>query len=159
MNAIQKTPALWRHSRNPLARTLGLMVTMCICTVVVGMWVPARAKPATSLADLMALCITGAPDDSGFTSENNAAMLKMMYDMTVEPSGNIDRDFAAMMIPHHQGAIEMAQAELRHGSNEQLRRIAQGIIVEQQQEIVAMRLALDQPLPPSAPAPTQAKPF
>jgi uncharacterized protein (DUF305 family) len=46
-----------------------------------------------------------------------------------------------MMIAHHQGAIDMAKAELRHGRNEQLRRIAQGIVVEQQQEIEAMRLA------------------
>ncbi len=45
-----------------------------------------------------------------------------------------------MMAPHHQGAIDMAQAELRYGHNEQLRRLAQEIIVEQQQEIVAMRL-------------------
>jgi len=49
----------------------------------------------------------------------------------------------------------MAIAELRYGRNEQLRRIAQEIIVDQQQEIAAMRLALGQPLPPSAPAPTQ----
>jgi uncharacterized protein (DUF305 family) len=58
------------------------------------------------------------------------------------------------MIPHHQGAIDMAVAELRHGKNEQLRRIAQEIIVDQQQEITAMRLALGQKLPPSKPAPT-----
>jgi uncharacterized protein (DUF305 family) len=51
----------------------------------------------------------------------------------------------------------MAQAELRYGHNEQLRRIAQEIIVEQQQEIAAMRLALQQPLPPSSPAPDQIK--
>ena len=52
-----------------------------------------------------------------------------------------------MMIPHHQGAIDMAVAELRYGKNEQLRRIAQEIIVDQQQEIAAMRLALGEPLP------------
>jgi hypothetical protein len=62
-----------------------------------------------------------------------------------------------MMIPHHQGAIDMALAELRHGNNEQLRRIAQEIIVEQQQEINAMHLAVGQPLLPAAPAPTQVK--
>jgi hypothetical protein len=49
----------------------------------------------------------------------------------------------------------MAKAELRYGNNEQLRRIAQEIIIDQQQEIVAMQLALDRPLPPSAPAPAQ----
>ena len=84
-------------------------------------------------------------------------MIKMMNAMVFNPSGDIDHDFAEMMIPHHQGAIEMAQAELRHGSNEQLRRIAQEIIVEQQQEIAAMQLALDRPLPPSAAAPTQVR--
>ncbi|HZF82130.1 MAG TPA: DUF305 domain-containing protein [Burkholderiaceae bacterium] len=95
---------------------------------------------------------------SAFITETNAAMDRMMAAMAVKPSGDIDRDFAAMMIPHHQGAIEMAQAELRYGTNEQLRRIAQEIIVEQQQEIAAMHLALDQPLPPSAAAPTQGQP-
>lgn len=82
-------------------------------------------------------------------------MDRMMAGMSIKPSGDVDQDFAAMMIPHHQGAIEMAQAELRHGRNEQLRRIAQGIIVEQQQEMAAMRLALGQPLPPSVAAPNQ----
>jgi uncharacterized protein (DUF305 family) len=62
--------------------------------------------------------------------------------MAVGPSGDADRDFVALMIPHHEGAIAMAQAELRYGKNEQLRRMAQEIVVTQQQEIAAMRLAL-----------------
>ena len=66
--------------------------------------------------------------------------------------------FVAMMVPHHQGAIEMAQAELRHGHNEPLRRMAQEIIVTQLQEITAMRLSLDQPLPPSISPPDQIPP-
>jgi len=93
--------------------------------------------------------------EAPFLAENDAAMHKMMAGMNIRPSGDVDQDFAAMMIPHHQGAIDMAQAELRHGRNEQLRRIAQEIIVEQQQEIAAMRLALGQPLPPSVAAPVQ----
>jgi uncharacterized protein (DUF305 family) len=75
--------------------------------------------------------------------------------MTIKPSGNVDQDFVAMMAPHHRGAIDMAQAELRHGHNEQLRRLAQEIIVTQQQEIAAMKLAVGQPLPPSLPSPDQ----
>ena len=94
-------------------------------------------------------------DEAPFLAENSVAMNKMMADMAAQPSGDIDRDFAAMMIPHHQGAIDMAVAYLRHGTNEQLRRIAQEIVVEQQQEIAAMHLALGQPLPPSAAAQTQ----
>ena len=104
-----------------------------------------------------AAAVAGTPQDA-FAAENAAAMDRMMAAMTVEPSGDVDRDFTAMMIPHHQGAIDMAQAELRYGRNEQLRRIAQEIVVDQQQEIAAMDLALDLPLPPSAAAPTQAAP-
>ena len=77
-----------------------------------------------------------------FLAENNAAMTKMMAAMDVVPSGDVDADFVAMMIPHHQGAIDMARAQLRFGSNEQIRRIAQEIVVTQQQEIAAMRLAI-----------------
>jgi uncharacterized protein (DUF305 family) len=77
-----------------------------------------------------------------FQQENSTAMDRMMRDMMAPPSGDADRDFVAMMIPHHQGAIDMAMAELKYGHNEQLRRIAQEIIVDQQQEIVAMRLAV-----------------
>jgi hypothetical protein len=93
--------------------------------------------------------------EARFLAENRAAMAKMIDGMAIKPSGDVDTDFAAMMIPHHQGAIDMAKAELRYGRNEQLRRIAQEIIVEQQQEVVAMHLALGQPLPPSAPSPAQ----
>ncbi|MDE1993273.1 MAG: DUF305 domain-containing protein [Rhizobiaceae bacterium] len=93
--------------------------------------------------------------EAPYLSENDAAMTKMMNDMAVKPTGDVDRDFVEMMIPHHQGAIEMAQAYLRYGSNEQLKRIAQEIIVDQQQEIAAMRLALGDPLPASTAAPTQ----
>jgi hypothetical protein len=96
--------------------------------------------------------------EAPFLAENSAAMDRMMADMNVKPTGDVDVDFSAMMTPHHQGAIDMALAELRYGRNEQLRRIAQEIIVEQQQEIIAMRLALGQSLPPSAPAQTQATP-
>ena len=83
-------------------------------------------------------------------------MDKMMTDMAVKPTGNVDHDFVAMMVPHHQGAIDMAQAELRYGQNPQLKTVAQEIIVDQMQEIALMRLALGEPLPQSVSSPTQA---
>jgi hypothetical protein len=98
----------------------------------------------------------GQIDEGPFLAENDAAMTKMMNDMTVKPSGDIDRDFVAMMVPHHQGAIDMAKAQLRYGKNEQLRRIAQEIIVDQLQEITAMKLAIGEPLPSSDPSPMKA---
>ena len=57
-------------------------------------------------------------------------------------SGDPDHDFAAMMIPHHQGAIDMAKAELLYGKNPVLRRLAQEIIVTQNSEITLMQREL-----------------
>ena len=57
--------------------------------------------------------------------------------------GNIDHDFAIMMMPHHQGAIEMAEAELNYGKDPVMRRLAQEILVDQQSEIDAMLLWLN----------------
>jgi len=78
----------------------------------------------------------------------NQAMTVMDQGMKQAPmAGNPDHDFAAMMIPHHQGAIDMAKVELLYGKDPVLRRLAQEIIVTQQQEIVVMRRQLDQTLP------------
>ena len=94
-------------------------------------------------------------NESPFLAENRAAMTKMMNDMAAEPTGDVDADFVAMMTPHHQGAIDMAKAVLRFGRNPQIKRLAQEIIVTQQQEIAAMRLAVGEALPPSVASPTQ----
>jgi hypothetical protein len=96
-----------------------------------------------------------ASDEAAFLKENDAAMNKMMSDMAAKPTGDIDRDFVAMMTPHHQGAIDMAVIELRYGKNETLKRLAQEIIVDQMQEIDAMKLAIGDKVSTSAPAPTQ----
>ena len=94
-------------------------------------------------------------EESAFLAENEAAMNRMMSAMEAKPVGDIDRDFVAMMAPHHQGAIDMAVLELRYGKSEQLRRIAQEIIVSQMQEIAAMKLAIGEQVPAPLPAPTQ----
>ena len=91
----------------------------------------------------------------GFDALMAQSMTRMHADMAVPPSGDPDRDFAAMMIPHHQGAIDMAKAELAYGRDPVLRRLAQGIIVEQAQEIEVMRRALAE-RPPTAPATPKA---
>ncbi|WP_267553493.1 DUF305 domain-containing protein [Rhizobium rhizogenes] len=117
----------------------------------------ATAGACTALAQDPSPIQTDSPE-AAYLAENNAAMDKMMADMEVKPSGDVDRDFVAMMTPHHQGAIDMAVAVLKYGKNEQLKRIAQEIIVDQQQEIAAMKLAIGDALPPSAPAPTQVSP-
>ena len=117
------------------------------------------AKRVLAFANQHLICIgsaqAGDSDEVAFLDVNGVAMTKMMAGMTINPVGDVDRDFIGMMIPHHHGAIEMAQAELRYGRNERLARIAQEIIVTQQQEIAAMRLALGLPPPPSKPSPDQ----
>jgi uncharacterized protein (DUF305 family) len=112
--------------------------------------------PARTCHVLAAMPIQYAADRSDhsseqpFLSENTAAMNKMMAGMTIKPTGDVDRDFVAMMVPHHQGAIDMAQAELRYGHNERLRRLARQIVATQQPEIKVMQDAMGDEQPPTA---------
>ena len=73
----------------------------------------------------------------------DGAMARMHAGMHLSYTGDPDRDFAAMMVPHHQGAVDMAVLELRFGRNERLRRLAHEIIVEQREEIAVMHGVLD----------------
>jgi uncharacterized protein (DUF305 family) len=69
----------------------------------------------------------------------HAAMQHMQESMGMPMSGDPDVDFARMMIPHHQGAIDMARIELESGKDPQLRQMAQKIIEDQEREIATLR--------------------
>src|SRR5260370_16485937 len=87
--------------------------------------------------------MTEMPPNSAFEQEMIERMSKMERDMVAAPmTGDPSHDFSAMMIPHHQGAIDMAKTFLLHGQDSALRRLAQEIIVTQQQEIQVMRFRL-----------------
>jgi uncharacterized protein (DUF305 family) len=60
--------------------------------------------------------------------------------VSIKPSGHTDADFVALMLPHHESAIEMAKAELMCGTDPQMRRLAQEIVTDQESEIQLMRL-------------------
>ena len=76
----------------------------------------------------------------GFADEMEAGMQAMMKDMHAAGfTGNPDVDFLAMMIPHHQGAVEMARLALIHGKDPLTRRVAEEIIASQTAEIAAMK--------------------
>ena len=133
-------------------------VTLAIGFVVGAAFVVSARDGSPSVPDLCTTTESVVTGETPFLAENATAMTKMMNDMAVKPTGDVDADFVAMMVPHHQGAINMAIAVLRYGRNAQIRRLAQEIIVTQQQEIAAMRLAIGEPLPPSVPSPTQSSP-
>lgn len=84
-----------------------------------------------------------APRDA-FAAAMHAAMTAMDRGMRARMSGDPDQDFLAMMIPHHQGAIDMARLVLVHGRDPYVRQLAEDIIGAQRAEIAAMqgRLAI-----------------
>lgn len=141
------------------ALTISRAVMLGVATIAVTAALVANPGNVQSLAGYIgAVCnaaFQSAPStERPFLAENIDAMTKMMVDMGIRPTGDVDRDFVEMMIPHHRGAIEMAVAVLRYGHNEKVRRLAQEIIVTQQEEVAALRLAVGEPLPASTASPT-----
>lgn len=82
-----------------------------------------------------------APDAqaSASTQAYQAANDTMHRDMAITFTGDADRDFLAGMIPHHQGAIDMAKVVLQHGKDARVRKLARGVIAAQQREIAQMK--------------------
>ena len=121
----------WRTYRTvSRSRMLVLLSTASLASVVWLGYASPRAREAAS--------------EQSFHQLTDHAMTVMDQSMKQAPmTGNPDHDFAAMMILHHQGAIDMAKAELLYGNNPVLRRLAQEIIVTQKQEIDVMRRQLD----------------
>ncbi|PTM41855.1 DUF305 domain-containing protein [Bosea sp. 124] len=77
--------------------------------------------------------------DSVATTAYKAANMKMHKDMDIAFTGDADADFVRGMIPHHQGAIDMAKVVLAHGKDPALKTLATGIIADQEKEIAMMR--------------------
>ncbi|SEI03927.1 CopM family metallochaperone [Paracoccus alkenifer] len=84
---------------------------------------------------------TAAPSSADRAYEQ--AMAKMHAAMMIAPTGDADVDFVRGMIPHHQGAIDMARIQLEFGQNPELRAMSEQIIAAQEAEIARMQQWLE----------------
>jgi uncharacterized protein (DUF305 family) len=108
-------------------------------------WLLKHTKIVFGLLIALSAAAQMGPSAAKFMQAMDTSMKQMDRAMSAAPmNGNIDHDFASMMMPHHQGAIDMAKAELLYGKNPQMRRLAQEIITDQQSEIDLMQLWLTQ---------------
>jgi uncharacterized protein (DUF305 family) len=83
----------------------------------------------------MSMPAGGSPSTKAFEDAN----ARMHKDMAIQYSGDTDADFVRSMIPHHQGAIDMAKVELAHGKDPEIRKLAEAVIKAQEAEIADMR--------------------
>jgi uncharacterized protein (DUF305 family) len=95
---------------------------------------------ATALADMQ---MQMDPNEAKFMQDMDVKMKQMDKDMAAPMSGNVDRDFVIMMLPHHKGAVDMAQGELSYGKDPDMRKLAQEIVDNQNTEIALMKKWLE----------------
>ena len=79
------------------------------------------------------------PGDNASTKAYRDANAKMHKDMDIPYSGDADADFVRGMIPHHQGAIDMARIALAHGKDPEIRKLAESVIRDQEKEVAMMK--------------------
>lgn len=127
------------------------IVMTALLAAAVGGWVgyalaqgmpPAHRMPSGQMMPGMQHSAPQSGVASPSTTAYRTAMDKMHREMAITYTGDADKDFAAGMIPHHQGAIDMARIVLDHGKDAEVRKLAQDIIAAQEREITQLRAIL-----------------
>ena len=99
-------------------------------------------KPTVAIM-ITAVCASVATVAYSQMSEGSNALMEANHNMhaamSIEMTGDVDRDFAAAMIPHHQGAIDMAKIVLKYGKDPEIRKLAEAIVGAQESEIAFMK--------------------
>ena len=103
---------------------------------------PAAADNHGAARDQMLKAITQAGEKPS-TRAFGEANARMHRDMNIEFTGDADVDFIRGMIPHHQGAVDMARILLEHGTDPETRALAESIIASQEREIAVMKAWLE----------------
>jgi uncharacterized protein (DUF305 family) len=108
----------------------------CTLVLIAGWAFPAVAQqPAATPGMQMRGSDNASPSSKAFEEADR----KMMHGMMVPMTGDADRDFVAGMIPHHQGAVDMAKIELQYGKDPEMRRLATDIVQSQDRQIAQMK--------------------
>ena len=126
------------------------LISIAALITVAAMVLQAQKHPVESAASTVGW---PSPPAGKFVASTEKTFDQLMIDAmrlmhrnmhNAEYTGKPDHDFVTMMIPHHQGAIDMAKTILLYGKDPQMRRLAQEIITDQQSEIQLMQLWLKQ---------------
>lgn len=110
---------------------------MKLATIAFALALTIAPLSASAHEDMKDMKMGGAKTES--SQAYDTAMMKMHKDMSVEMTGDADVDFAQGMLPHHQGAVDMAKVELQYGKDPELRKLAEDIIKSQETEIAFMK--------------------
>lgn len=105
-------------------------IAVTATTIMFAIPVAIAQMPGMDMQKMMQMMMP-KPDDAASTRDFKQAHIDMMQNMNMEFSGNADADFARSMIKHHQGGIEMAKIQLKHGKDPEMRKMAEKMIKEQ----------------------------
>ncbi|MFM0327901.1 CopM family metallochaperone [Caballeronia glebae] len=115
------------------------VISVCAGVALSGASLTVHAQQSASMP-AMSMSGSTAGDSNSATQAFKEGGAQMMKNMSAPSyTGNTDKDFVAHMIPHHQGAIDMAKVELKYGKDPDMKRLAKSIIKAQNEEIAYMK--------------------